>query len=295
MAEAETIELKKLPALGPQMMGALLARKPGLGRGGELPRIANRIEAVVLDSARLQRLRAVCQIPDGSALPPTALHILAAPLHIALLSDARVPMKILGIVHARNQIRCLGAVPAGASVAMGCRIGGTRWKPKGLEFDLHTEAHLDGVVVWEEVTTIFSRVHDSVARDASKERAPSSPIPDWPDAESSRWELPSNLGRVYGGIAGDRNPIHLYGWTAKLFGFSRPIIHGMYLLARALGELDVPGQETENSITFKRPVFLPSAVRFQRRAGDHGTEFRLLRDGTDAVLLSGRVGALAST
>ena len=97
MHDLETIELKKLPALGPQMMGALLARKPGLERGGELPLISNWIGSVSLDSARLARMRALCQIPDGACLPPTALHILAAPLHIALLTDKRVPIKAMGI------------------------------------------------------------------------------------------------------------------------------------------------------------------------------------------------------
>jgi acyl dehydratase len=295
MSDLETIELKKLPALGPQMMGALLSRKPGLARGEELPLISNRIGSVALDSARLGRMRSLCQIPDGSCLPPTALHILAAPLHIALLTDKRVPIKAMGIVHASNQIRCLSPVPEGASIEMGCRIGETRWKPKGLEFDLLTEALLDGEPVWEEVTTIFSRVSDEVAREAGRERKPSAPTPEWSDAETTRWELPSNLGRAYGGIAGDRNPIHLYGWTAKPFGFSRPIIHGMYLLARALGEMECSGERTENSIVFKRPVPLPGVVRMQRRTVEQRTEFRLLREGADKVLLSGQMRSLVAT
>jgi len=189
-------------------------------------------------------MRALCNIPDSAELPPTALHILAAPLHIDLLTDKRFPIKSMGVVHASNGIRCLAPVPPDAPVEIGCRIGPTRWRPKGLEFDLLTEARLNGQPVWEEVTTIFSRVLDEVAREASKERKASAPDPDWPDAETALWELPANLGRAYGSIAGDRNPIHLYSWTAKPFGFSRAIIHGMYLLTRAMGELGVSGQGT---------------------------------------------------
>ena len=295
MSASEIIELQKLPALGPQMMGALFARKSGLTRGGELPRIANRIESISLAAALLDRMRALCEIRDEPILPPTALHILAAPLQIALLTDKRVPIKAMGIVHASNQIRCLAPVPVGAPVSMICRIGETRWKPRGLEFDLLTEASLDGAPVWEEVTTIFSRVSDEVAREAAKERKTPAPTPDWSDAETTRWELPANLGRVYGGIAGDRNPIHLYGWTARPFGFSRPIIHGMYLLARVLGERGIAGESTANTVAFKRPVPLPGVVRMQHRTVSQSTEFRLLREGADKVLLSGRIEPLEAT
>jgi acyl dehydratase len=287
MTDFPTKELKSLPSLGPQMLKALFSRKKGLVRDGELPALSNRIASVQLDPRRLERMRALCHISDSDALPPTALHILAAPLHIALLTDKRFPISSLGIVHASNQIRCLGPVPSGESVEMGCRIGPTRWRPKGLEFDLLTQASLNGETVWEEVTTIFSRVSDEVAKKASKERIASPPDPEWPDAETTIWELPANLGRAYGSIAGDRNPIHLYSWTAKPFGFSRAIIHGMYLLTRAMGELGLAGQQTENQITFKRPVPLPGAVRFQHRQTDSGREFRLLRQKADKVLLQG--------
>jgi len=295
MTEIPTKELKSLPALGPQMLKALFSMKGAPVRDSELPPLANCIASVELAPDRLARMRALCHIPDSEELPPTALHILAAPLHISLLVDKRFPVKAMGIVHASNRIRCLGAVPEGVPVQLNCQIGATRWKPKGLEFDLLSHATLDGERVWEEVTTIFSRVHDETAKEASKERVRSGVAPEWPEAQTSTWELPGNLGRAYGSIAGDRNPIHLYGWTAKLFGFSRPIIHGVYLLSRALGELGVAGVGTENEIVFKRPAALPGVVRFQHRETEKGTEFRLLREKAEKVLLEGCVRSLSGS
>ncbi len=49
--------------------------------------------------------------------------------------------------------------------------------------------------------------------------------------------VPGNAGRAYGSLSGDRNPIHLSALTARLFGFSRPIAHAMYLVARLEAEL----------------------------------------------------------
>lgn len=295
MSDTPVKELRSLPSLGPLMMKALFSSKKGLARGSELPALANQIESVQLDPHRLARMRELCCIPESPELPPTALHILAAPLHIDLLTDKRFPIKAMGIVHASNRIRCLAPVPAGASVSMGCEIGDTRWKNSGLEFDLLSHASLNGERVWEEVTTIFSRVNDDVAKQSKKGQRSSDPFVEWPDAETNHWALPGNLGRAYGTIAGDRNPIHLYGWTAKLFGFSRPIIHGVYLLARALGELAVAGHETENDIVFKRPVPLPGVVRFQYRKSEMGTDYRILREKANKVLLEGRVGSIKST
>ncbi len=51
------------------------------------------------------------------------------------------------------------------------------------------------------------------------------------------WKLAGDLGRRYGAVSGDRNPIHLYPLTAKAFGFPTNIAHGMWTLARSLSAL----------------------------------------------------------
>ena len=74
-------------------------------------------------------------------------------------------------------------------------------------------------------------------------------------AQSVVWEMPSNLGRRYGAIAGDRNPIHMWPITARLFGFKRHIIHGMWLLGRAIAEVeaDIPDGPVEVSVFSDAP------------------------------------------
>lgn len=53
--------------------------------------------------------------------------------------------------------------------------------------------------------------------------------------------VPGNAGRAYGGLSGDRNPIHMHALTSQLFGFKRPIAHAMYLVARLEAELTNAG------------------------------------------------------
>jgi acyl dehydratase len=96
----------------------------------------------------------------------------------------------------------------------------------------------------------------------SEERAPRAEEAPLPSAERLTLHLPPDLGRRYGAIAGDRNPIHLYPWSARLFGFKRPIMHGMWTLARALRASggEAPPATGELRVQFRRPVSLPSEV-----------------------------------
>jgi acyl dehydratase len=50
------------------------------------------------------------------------------------------------------------------------------------------------------------------------------------------WEAGAKLGLKYAAVVSDYNPIHLYGVTAKLFGFRKPIAHGMYFAAKGFHE-----------------------------------------------------------
>jgi acyl dehydratase len=83
-------------------------------------------------------------------------------------------------------------------------------------------------------------------------------------------------------VSGDRNPIHLHGLTARLFGQPRPIAHGMWLKARCLAALEgrVPEAAT-TSVRFKLPVPLGSTVAFTSQETAAGREFELraARDG----------------
>jgi hypothetical protein len=69
------------------------------------------------------------------------------------------------------------------------------------------------------------------------ERAPTSE-PDATMPLRAEWALPQDAGRRYAALSGDWNPIHLWGWSARLFGLRQPIIHGAHSMARAQAELE---------------------------------------------------------
>jgi acyl dehydratase len=88
-----------------------------------------------------------------------------------------------------------------------------------------------------------------------------------PPAEAV-WSVPGDIGRRYASVSGDINPIHMHPLSARLFGFPKPIAHGMWLKARCLaaleGELPLvsPAGAIAVEVSFKLPLLLPAKVAF---------------------------------
>jgi acyl dehydratase len=77
------------------------------------------------------------------------------------------------------------------------------------------------------------------------------------------WRVGPDTGRRYAAVSGDHNPIHTSRLGARLFGFARPIAHGMWTKARCLAALDgrLPDAYTVD-VAFKLPILLPAKVGF---------------------------------
>jgi acyl dehydratase len=255
----------------PSLLGAVLRPRRGLREGDRLPDV--RVEARGVSASAPTRdavaYARICGFAmDGRAsVPPTWPQVLAAPLHLSLLGDPAFPLPVLGIVHVAQRIRVLRPILGSEVLDLHARVSEHRAVRAGVEFDLHTDAYAGDERVWQGVTTILSRVarerrprgSPSDGRDGGPRQARERPVFD--ARRSTVLRVPADIGRRYGAIAGDRNPIHLHAWTARLFGFPRAIAHGMWTLARAIAELDtdVP-QRCEIEARFVKPVFLPSRV-----------------------------------
>jgi acyl dehydratase len=262
------------------------------GGGGELPDLE-----LVLRGARAERdavaaYARVCGLPLRDALPPAYPHVLAFPLHLALMTDARFPFPAIGLVHVANAITVHRPTGAGEPLDLDVRASGLRSHPRGRTFALVTQARAGTELVWEETSTLLRRGGGDGG--AHREPAP-------PELEpSATWRLPGHLGRRYAAVSGDRNPIHLHGLTARAFGFERPIAHGMWTLARCLAALDrcLPAAFTAE-VTFRRPILLPATVAFASGPGPRGgagtTRFTVRDTRTGTPHLDGTVRPVRGT
>jgi acyl dehydratase len=161
--------------------------------------------------------------------------------------------------------------------------------PKGMTFSLETEVLVDGKVVWESVSTMLRRGKGD--KDAKGEKGFESLPEDTP--ASAEWKLDGGLGRRYGGVSGDRNPIHMHSLTAKPLGFPSAIAHGMWTKARALAQLQSRLPDSFGvEVRFRKPILLPARVEFA--GAEEGEEILFaVRDATKGTPhLDGRVQPL---
>ena len=88
--------------------------------------------------------------------------------------------------------------------------------------------------------------------------------------------MPGDIGRRYASVSGDRNPIHLHGLSARLFGQKGAIAHGMWTKARCLAALQGHLPEAYAvEVAFKLPVRLPAKVAFASWQEDDERRFAL--------------------
>jgi acyl dehydratase len=293
MTRSYSLNFSTSPSLWTIYPRIISSRKPVLVPEA---RIATRIDAslapVRIDADHLARYREVCgSTSDAGFLPMTYPHVLAGALHLAMLSSEGFPVRLMGLVHVGNRIEQRRPLPAGGTGELRAFVHGHRETGRGQEFDLQTEWHADGEVAWSETSTFLARRRRAAApaAAAAATREPGPPVADMP-VTSTSFRAPAGLGRAYGRVSGDMNPIHLSDLTARAFGFDAAIAHGMWSLARSLAELEAGLQDAwprKLEVSFKLPVLLPAWVLLQSWQVPTGLAFELRDSQGEKPHLSG--------
>ncbi|MFH9763753.1 MaoC family dehydratase [Streptomyces anulatus] len=251
----------------------------------------------------------ICGFTESGPLPLTYPHVLAFPLTMRLMTGRAFPLPVLGLVHTWIEITPHRAVTAAEPLELTVYAQKLTPHRRGTEVTMATEARVGGELVWESRSGYLSRhrqatpdgttpggesrdgttTSDGGARDgttpdrATPERAtaargagPATAVPPAAGGLPARaeWRLPGDLGRRYGAVSGDRNPIHLHPLTARLFGFPRAIAHGMWTVARCLAEAADPSSIRSVRAGFRAPVLLPATVTYAADATGNAFELR---------------------
>jgi acyl dehydratase len=285
------VELAGSPGLTGLYARAVRRQLPLIGgRGGDaLPDSELVLEAAAIEREHLAAYDAACGFRLSDVAPPTYLHVLAFPLAMRLMTDGDFPFGVMGLVHVANRIEQRRAVRAGESVELRVRAEDLRDHDRGRQFDVVAEAWSGDDLWWEDRSTYLRRGGGgSSSRRPEREHAPA------PPPGGALWRIPGDAGRRYAAVSGDRNPIHLHGATAKLFGQPAPIAHGMWLKARCLAALE--GRLPEAcavEVAFKLPVRLGSKVAFTSSVREDGARAFAIASARDGKPhLSGSAAAL---
>jgi acyl dehydratase len=267
-----------LRAAAPMLPGAsLLPFVPG--GGGEIPAVELELPSVQAEADRVAAYARVCGFAVRDRLPPTYPHVLAFPLHMAVMADGGFPFGAVGLIHVENRI--VQHRPIGLGEELTIRVRPTKLKahPRGRTFSLVTKVLSGHQIAWESTSTMLRRDNSGPSEhqpadgpirqghlDVSARRRQEEL------AASAEWKLGGDLGRRYAAVSGDRNPIHMHSLSAKPLGFPRAIAHGMWTKARCLAALEsrLPDGFAVD-VRFRKPILLPGKVQFASTS--EGDEF----------------------
>ena len=280
--------LEKTPGLGRLYAKAITSAR---GRHGDrLPDITLELPEATIDRDQLASYADVCGFRKSDILPATYPHLLAFPLAVSIMVDPAFPFALPGLVHVANRITQTRALRADEPLTLRVSASDLRDHPRGRQFDMLTEATIDGDPVWAESSTYLRR-HPHPALPRERGRMNQS---EWGEnavtSLSAIWRVPRNVVRRYAAVSGDVNPIHLNPLAARLFGFRRAIAHGMWLKARCLAALEgrLPDALTAE-VEFKSPLLLPSTVDFTSHPQDGDWTFAVAEARSGRPHLNGSI------
>ncbi|MBO0846787.1 MAG: hypothetical protein J2P22_15375 [Nocardioides sp.] len=274
-------------------------RLPSVRKTGGDPSSLRETRTATATRDHVSAYAAVCGFPVKDTAPLTFPHVLAFPLHMAVMTSPAFPFPAIGTVHLANTITQHRPVEIGETLQIEVQTSTVRPHPKGRAVDFLATVTVGEETVWESSSTYLRRGRVEPRRDDStgsthEDRGAADDLAVVPGRVT--WRLGGDVGRRYAAVSGDRNPIHLYPLTAKALGFPRQIAHGMWSLARCVAALEnrLPDSVAVDA-AFKKPIFLPGTVAFGQDpvhdGTDEGIAFALTSPTSGAPHLVGRTHA----
>lgn len=257
------------------------SRLPFLGGGDDVPDLELVLDDVRVDQEHLARYCRVCGYRPGDELPLTYPHVVAFPLHLALLTHRRFPFSAVGLVHMANEITRRRPIKRGEILCLRVHLTSLEPHPRGQSFQIVTEAGAGGQLVWQERCTIIHRGEDETASDegSSEDEDAGGEAP-----ADEVWAVPRSTGFRYALASGDHNPIHVHPIAARISGLPGVVAPGMWTKARALASMRdrLPAAATA-AVEFRRPIVLPAEAAFVTQSeegtrGEDGTRAFSVRD-----------------
>ena len=223
-----------------------------------LPEVSFVVPSVILDADHLSQYCNICGFKESKDVPFIYPQILTFGLMLEFMGSEYCPWPAAGMVHMVNRIEQHNPLFIGDDLRIELSTGDLFRHEKGQMFNIKFQVLRGGHLVWQATQSTLCRV----VKQPVGEQYRSVMHSETRLSRQASFSIPANIGRRYGKVSGDVNPIHLTNLTARAFGFKRAIAHGMWTKARALSAL-LPEGITERAmaeVEFKLPLYLPGTV-----------------------------------
>jgi hypothetical protein len=289
----KTIEITTPRHAAQLYAGALLSSRKRPGVVKSLKAVTYVRPEVTLDAADITAYAKVCGFRPEQGLPLLYPQMLTFPLAMEFFGSEYCPWPAMGTVHLANRVVQHARLDAGDTLRVAMRTGKLLAHEKGQVFNLEFSITRDDLLVWEGTQTLLrlgvrAPVGVAYVSGLTSDQALSC---------QATFSAPADIGRRYGLVSGDMNPIHLSGPSAKLFGFRQAVAHGLWTKARALAAM-LPNQPLERAevvAEFKTPLYLPGraslwATRQVKGLLPHNALFEVRNARGDKPHLRAQVG-----
>lgn len=269
----QAIEVTETPSLAASFFRALGtgAKRPGLVK--TLPPAELVLPRVQLNAQHIGQYSALCGFHVGQGVPLIYPQLLTFPLVTAYMCSDACPWPAMGTVHLANTIEQHKPLFADDVVRVEMGTGSLFAHEKGQGFTLDLRILRGDELVWSATQSLL-RVG---VKETSGAGYTSQIQVDAPLSCQTEYSASADIGRRYGAVSGDRNPIHMSALSARLFGFKRAIAHGMWTNARALSCLlpAKPVEQARLAVEFKTPLYLPGRASLWSARSSNGALFEV--------------------
>lgn len=239
------------------LVRAALGSLPLIRRGDRLPDRTLIVDDVAIDRSNVAAYAAITGLRFGDTVPLTYPFVLTYPTVMELVTGFDFPFAAVGAVHMKNVITRYQPIAVTDTVGISVRADNLREHRRGLLVDVVSRVSVGNEPAWDQVTTFLHQQHTSLSAEPKPEpsQAPKLAPP------NAIVRITQQRIRRYASIGADHNPIHTSLLGAKLFGFPKPIAHGMFSAAAVLTNVEghLP-DSVSYTVKFGKPVFLPASL-----------------------------------
>lgn len=239
------------------LVRAAVGSLPLVRRGDRLPDRTLIVDDVAIDRSNVAAYAAITGLRYGDTVPLTYPFVLTYPTVMELVTGFDFPFAAVGAVHMKNVITRYRPIAVTDTVGISARADNLREHRRGLLVDIVSQVSVGNEPAWDQVTTFLHQQHTSLS-DIPRPDPPKAPK--LPPPNAILRITPQRIRR-YASIGADHNPIHTSLLGAKLFGFPKPIAHGMFSAAAVLSNVEghLP-DSVSYTVKFGKPVFLPASL-----------------------------------
>jgi len=262
-----------LPEVGASTLLRIILNRPSSKR------IINKIESKFScrppHFSKLKKISTQIHASEGR-IPLTFYYTLVQRAQLASMLESDFPYRIAGMVHVENSLERHADIDDLKEV----EVINTYWP---VEDNGRLYIDFDTRFLVEDNEHIYCRSRYFIRRLAASSKHDGLPkTENW--TTIGNWALTKNSGRSYARASGDWNPIHLWGWSAKLLGMKQPIIHGMHSVGNAASLIEKHERISLKLISAKfiQPIALGQKIELQLNPIDR--EYRVCVENRPCVV-----------